>query len=238
MQVIDLPASAGVAWIKLSFAMFRARPTGWISLVSAWLMATLGLLFVPVVGVAIMTILQPGFFAGFVLAARNQEAGQPVGVHQLLAAFRVNGRALVTVGSITLLADIMVMVILALLGFPRTIPADANGLPDVQAYLNLLVGNEWVLMLGFVLVLVIKGTMWFTAAILALNQMPATHAIRWSCYALIANFLPMLVFGALMMVLMFFATITWFIGMIVWIPLFAIAHYVSYRDLFRSPPEA
>ena len=238
MQVIDVPASAGVTWIKLSFALFRAQPIGWISLAAAWLVTTLGLFFVPLIGAALGTILQPGFFAGFVLAARNQEAGQPVGVHQLFAAFRANGRPLVTIGAITLLAEIMVMIILALLGFPRTIPATPDGMPDFQAYTHLLEGLEWMVFMGLAMLMAIKAVLWFTAAILALNMMPATHAIRWSFYALIANFLPMLVFGALMIGIFMLAALPPFLGLLVATPIYAIAHYVSYRDLFRTSVES
>ena len=237
MRVIDVPASAGVAWIKLSFALFRAQPAGWISLVSSWLLATFGMFFIPLIGPAIATILVPGFFAGFVIAARNQEAGQPVGVHQLLAGFRANGRALVAIGGLTLFAEVVVLMLLALLGFPRTIPADANGMPDMVAYMQLLDGKEWIVMLGAALLLAVKAALWFTAAILALNQMPASHALRWSCYALIANVLPMFVFGGLIAVVFMFAALPWFLGMLVALPLFAIAHYVSYRDLFRVSAE-
>lgn len=238
MQVIDVPASAGFAWIKLSFALFRAQPVSWISLVSVWLLTTLGLFYVPLIGAAVATILQPGFFASFVLAARDQEAGQPVGVHQLFAAFRANGRPLVTIGSITLVAEIIVMLVLGLLGLPRSVYADVNGMPDIRAYAQSLDGREWIVIVGFALMVAIKGALWFTAAILALNKMPATHAIRWSCYALIANFVPMLVFGGLMALMFFFAVLPPFLGLVIAMPLYAIAHYVSYRDLFRASAEA
>ena len=234
MRVIDVPASAGLAWIKMSFALFRAQPVGWISLVSVWLLATLGVSLLPLIGAAIAGILQPGFFAGFVLAARDQEAGQRVGVHQLLGGFRANGRPLVTIGSITLLANMAVVVILGLLGLPLNIYADADGMPDMSAYFHSLTGKEWLLWLGLALTTTIKGALWFTAAILALNQMPATHAIRWSCYALIANFLPMLAFGAVMTVVLFLAVVPLLLGMLVAMPIYAIAHYVSYRDMFRT----
>ena len=238
MQVIDVPAKAGLVWIKLSFSLFRAQPLGWISLVSAWLLATLGMFFLPIIGAAIATILQPGFFASFVLAARDQESGQRVGVHQLLAAFRVNGRPLMVIGSITLLAEILLMVMLGLLGLPQATSADGSGLPDMRAYAQSLAGREWIVVAGFALMAVIKGALWFTAAILALNPMPAAHAIRWSCYALIANLLPMLVFGALLMLIFLVAALPPFVGLLVAMPIYAISHYVSYRDLFRTPAES
>ena len=234
MRVIDLPARAGLAWIKMSFTLFRAQPIGWISLVSLWLLASLGLSLVPLAGPALMGILQPGFFGGFVIAARDQEAGQPVGAHQLFAAFRANGRALATIGSITLLANLLVVVMLGLLGFPLNIARDAEGIPDMRAYAQSLEGSEWMLWLGIVLTMAIKGALWFTAAILALNQMPATHAIRWSCYAFIANFLPMLVLLVAMTAIFFLALLPLMLGLLVATPLFAIVHYVSYRDLFRT----
>ena len=238
MQVIDVPTTAGVAWIKLSFALFRAQPLGWISLVSVWLLATLVMFFVPLIGAAVATILQPGFFASFVLAARDQEAGQRVGAHQLLAAFRVNGRALMVIGSITLLVEILLMVILGWLGLPRAVSADGSGLPDMRAYAQSLDGREWIVVAGFALMAVIKGALWFTAAILALNQMPAAHAIRWSCYALIANVLPMLLFGVLLMLIFMVAALPPFIGLLVAMPIYAISHYVSYRELFRTSAQA
>jgi uncharacterized membrane protein len=111
-------------------------------------------------------------------------------------------------------------------------------MPDMRAFLLALEGKEWMLWLGVALTTAIKAVLWFTAAILALNQMPATHAIRWSCYALIANILPLLVFGALMTAMFFFAIIPFLLGMLVATPIYAIAHYVTYRDLFRAEPEA
>ena len=238
MRVIDVPARVGLVWIKLAFDLFRAQPVGWISLVAAWVMATLGLSLVPFIGTAIAGILQPGFFGGFVIAARDQEAGKPVGIHQLLAAFQVNGRALVTIGSITLLANLLVVISLGMLGLPLNIAPDAEGVPDMRAYARSLEGKEWILILGITLTTTIKAALWFTAAILALNKMPATHAIRWSCYALIANFLPMLVFGTLMTVIFILALLPLMLGLLVAMPIIAIAHYVSYRDTFRPADES
>ena len=78
MRVIDVPARVGLVWIKMAFVLFRAQPVGWISLVAAWMLASLGLSLVPFIGTAVAGILQPGFFGGFVIAARDQEAGKPV----------------------------------------------------------------------------------------------------------------------------------------------------------------
>ena len=221
----------------MSFVLFRAQPIGWLTLLAAWLLASLGVMIIPFIGGAIVRILQPGFFAGFVIAARDQEAGLPVGAHQLLAGFRLNGKPLVTIGSISLLVSLLVLALLASLGLPLTIELGADGMPDLAAYAQSLTGKEWISWLGLILLTAVNGVLWFTSALLALNQMPATHAIRWSFYAFVSNFMPLLVFAVLMMAIFLVATIPFLLGMLVATPIFAITHYVSYRDLFRATDE-
>jgi uncharacterized membrane protein len=235
MRVIDAPATAGVSWIRQSFTIFTAQPAGWVSLLSCWLLLTL-LVFVivPVAGPALATMLQPGLFAGLVIAARDQEAGHRVTLSQLFAGFRFNGRALLTLGSIALLAEIMAVVLLGLLGFPRTIPVEANGWPDMRAYVQLLEGKEWMVVAGVGMMMLIKGILWFATPVLALNPIRAGHAMRWSFYAFIGNFLPMLLFGLMMSGLLFVAAMPWLLGLLVAMPMYAIAHYASYRQVFRE----
>jgi uncharacterized membrane protein len=235
MQVIDAPANAGVSWIRQSFVMFAAQPAGWISLLSCWMLLTvLVFVIIPVVGPAFATMVQPGLFAGFVIAARDQEAGQPVTLSRLFAGFRFNGRPLLTLGSITLLAEILAVVLLGLLGFPRTIPVEANGWPDMRAYMALLDGKEWMVFAGVGMMMLIKAILWFATPLLALHAMGAGHAMRWSFYAFIGNFLPMLLFGIMISGIFFLAAMPWLLGLLVAMPVYAIAHYASYRQVFRT----
>jgi len=233
MKVIDAPAASGFSWIKQSFRMFIARPGAWIALTSTWMLASMLSFLVPLIGPAVTIMLQPVLFAGLVQAARDQDAGQPFTVGHLLGGFRFNGRALVSIGSIALLAEILVMILLDALGFPRT-PFSANGLPDMQAFVKLMEGKEWLLFVGFVLVVMIKAVLWFATPLLALNPMRAGHAIRWSFYALIANFLPVMLFGAAMLGVFFLAAMPWGLGLLAAIPVYALAHYVSYRQVFPA----
>ena len=235
MQVIDAPANAGVSWIRQSFVMFAAQPAGWISLLSCWMLLTvLVFVVIPVAGPALATMLQPGLFAVFVIAARDQEAGQPVTLSRLFAGFRFNGRALLTLGSVTLLAEIMAVVLLGLLGFPRTIPVEANGWPDMRAYVDLLDGKEWMVFAGVGMMMLIKAVLWFATPLLALHPMRAGHAIRWSFDAFISNFLPLLLFGLLVSAIFFIAAMPWLLGLLVALPMYAIAHYASYRQVFPA----
>lgn len=234
MKVIDAPVSAGARWIGQSWKMFIGQPVGWISLLSCWALLTVTtFIVIPVIGPALGTMLQPGLFAGFLIAARDQEKGVPVTVSQLFGGFRFNGRALLSLGSIALLAELLVMIILSMLGFPRTMTLEANGLPNVRAYMDQFDGKEWLLFAAPALALLIKGILWFATPLLAFHSMPVSHAVRWSFYAFVANFLPMLMLGMLMFGIFFLAAIPMLLGLLVAMPIYALAHYVSYRQVFR-----
>ncbi|MCA3044048.1 MAG: hypothetical protein ING51_13650, partial [Rhodocyclaceae bacterium] len=77
MRVVDVSAASSAAWISEAFTMFWARPLAWISLTSAWLLVSLLITLIPLVGPPLMAMTQPAFFAGFVLACRDQALGLP-----------------------------------------------------------------------------------------------------------------------------------------------------------------
>ena len=62
-------------------------------------------------------------------------------------------------------------------------------------YVEMLKGKEWILLLGFVLTVMVKGALWFAPPLIALHDMPVTHAMRWSVYAALANVGAMIVYG-------------------------------------------
>jgi uncharacterized membrane protein len=233
MQVTDVPARSGGLWIKQAFALFRAQPTVWISLTSLWLMITLALFMVPGIGAPIGTILQPVFFAGLMRAAREQEEGRRATMALLFSALKTNGRALLVVGSITLLLELTILILANALGLPN-IPFDAENRPDLNAFKALLAGKEWLIFSLFGLLSLVKGVLWFVPPLLAFNPMPATHALRWSFYAFIGNFSALVLLGLLMVGMFVLAMVPWGLGLMIAFPVFALANYTSYRQVFRD----
>lgn len=236
MQVIDVPASDGALWIKSAFKLFLAQPLGWLGLVGAWFLICLLLLIVPFIGLGIMHVLRPVFFAGFMLACRDQEAGKPVTPSYLFAAFRAGPltlRPLMMLGAIGLFVGALISLGLVAIGLP-TIPQDMKSVADILAYRAALMDSVGILVLGFVLSIVEMGIFWFAAPLLAFKPMPVSHAIRWSFFAFLSNVTPLLLFAILMFVLCFLASIPLLLGMIVWAPIFAITNYTSYQRVFKE----
>jgi uncharacterized membrane protein len=237
MRVVDQSPGAGIVWIKQAFLLFKAQPMAWIGLTSSWILLTLALYSViPVIGAPIATMLQPALFAGMMLAAREQEAGRPINLSFLFAALRLNGRALISFGAIVLLANTAVVLLMSLFDFPGEIATNANGTLDPQAFGAMLANNLGAFSLALCLIMIINAVVWFATPLLAFNAMPPTHAIRWSFYALVGNFIPMLVFAVLLFAALLLAALPWALGLLVWLPVYAISNYTSYRLVFSDEP--
>jgi hypothetical protein len=234
IRVADLPASQGVRWLGDAFALYRKKPMAWIGLCSGWLFITFGLLLVPFIGGVIANFLQPVFFASFAVVAYRQLAGEPIVMSDLFLGFRSNFRSLVNLGILLLLAEIAIFALMAALGLPMMTASEKPF--TVQEYVDELQGREWVLALGFLLTVMVKGAVWFAPPLIAFHQMSTTHAMRWSLYAALSNMGAMIVYGFCLLVLFFLGALPWLLGMFVVIPMMAISTFMGYRDVFEQAP--
>jgi uncharacterized membrane protein len=230
-RVAEVPASRGAAWLGESFRLFRAAPLAWTGLCAGWIVITLGLMIVPLIGMVASNFLQPVFFASFAICAYKQRAGEKITINDLFSGFRHHVRALINLGALLLLAQLAVLVIMAMLGLPTGGSSDQE--LTIQEYVELLKGKEWILIVGFLLTVAIKGALWFAPPLIAFHGMSTTQAMRWSLYAFIANIGAMAVYGIVLLGLFFVALIPWALGLVIVLPLMAISTYVGYREVFE-----
>jgi uncharacterized membrane protein len=237
MRVVELKAARGASWLAEAFKLFRQAPVQWMSLCAGWIAMTFALLLVPFIGGVIASFLQPVFFASFAIAAYKQTAGERLMMADLFSGFRRNMGALVNLGALLLFAMIAIFALMGLLGLPMAVNAPAAGeaTPTLADYVELMKGKEWILALGFLLAVIVKGAVWFAPPLIAFHGMSTVQAIRWSAYAAISNVGAMIVYGAALMGLFFVAIIPWGIGLLVVIPLMAISTYIGYREVFEAP---
>ena len=234
MQVIDVKAMQGGLWIRQAWGYFKAAPLGWMSLVGGWIIVTFGMMFVPLVGPIAANILQPVFFAGFMIACRNQDGGKMPAMPNLFAAFRGNLRALVVVGSVLLGLELLVFVLIEALGFPAlTLNEDGKGI-NFAAFYASLGNNLGPLFLGFALLAFLKGALWFAPPLLAFHNMSAAHAMRWSFFAFLSNFSAVFVYSVLIIAMYMLALLPWGAGLFIAIPLMVISNYTGYQAMFRE----
>jgi len=232
IKVTEVPARRGVRWLIEAFNLFKQKPLAWIGLCAGWLVVTFGLLLLPLIGGVIANFLQPVFFASFAIVALRQLHGEKILMGDLFLGFRRNLRPLVNLGAVLLMTEIAIFALMALLGLPMAAAGDKPF--TVNEYVDALKGKEWILIIGFILTVAIKGAVWFAPPLIALHDMSMAHAVRWSVYACLANMGAMVLYGLALFTIFFGALIPWLLGLIVVIPVMAISTYIGYREVFEA----
>jgi hypothetical protein len=236
LRVRDLRSSRGPAWLVAGWRLLRGAPTVWIGLSAGWMLITLGLVIVPIIGGVAANLLQPVFFASFALAARKQLAGGAIEMGDLFAGFRLPLKPLINLGAILLIAEIAIFFLMSLLGLPGV--GEAGEVVTVTDYVQLLHGKEWILLVGLVLTAMVKGALWFAPALLAFHTLSTAHAVRWSVFAALSNVGAMLAYGVALTIVFLVAVLPWGLGLIVVVPVMVASTYTGYADAFEEQAEA
>lgn len=236
IRVRDVRSSRGPAWLAGGWGHFRRSPLVWMGLSAGWMLITLALVLVPVIGGVVANLLQPVFFASFAMAAHRQLDGEAPEMGDLFLGFRRPLRPLVNLGAILLVAEIAIFFLMSMLGLPGV--SDAEEVATLADYVSALQGKEWILVVGVLLTALVKGALWFAPALLAFHDITTAHAIRWSLFAAVSNLGAMLAYGIALTVVFVAGALPWGLGLLVVIPVMVASTYTGYAEVFEETGEA
>jgi len=250
---VVLPAR-GLAWLAEGWRMFRAAPFGWLALVFAYLMGTMLLSAVRLVGPLAVALLVPALSVGFMAASRAAWRRQPVELAMLAAGFRERLPAQLVLG------------VVYLIGFFGAIfgSALADGGALAQALLGAAPQAEVAdpggamaagLLLSVLLYLPTMMLLWFAPVLVAWHGVGPAKALFYSAVAFWLNLRAFVVY-ALGLVAALFVIIGALTLLVALLPAGAAAagvqsmilplallllptlfgsYYASYRDVFGIP---
>lgn len=230
-------AAAGVEWVGAGWRLFRKATLMWIAFLVLFFLVHVGLGFVPWVGMWIGNLVSPILMGGISLGCRSLETGGDLELEHLLAGFRRNTGPLVAVGVVYVLGEAVLLLIFGLFAGPAFVSAIFRG--DEAALLNSFPEDMLRLALGGLVVaalaLPLVAAYWFAPTLVMLHGTPALAAMKESLVACFRNFLPMLVYGLVMLALLVPAVIPLGLGLLAWAPLMMATIYASYRSIFTEP---
>lgn len=233
MRVVEVPMKDALRWFAQGWREhFVKAPLAWLALLGLWLIATIVLLVIPLIGQVAANILQPAFFAGIMLACRAQERGAEPQMNSLIAAFKQHAQPLIVAGCVIFFVELLVVMLVMSLGLPEVQATSDGKSIDFAGFRAAMDGKEWIAVIFFVLVGLIKGVFWFVPPLLAFHDMKASAAIRWSVYAFLSNFGAIFLYGVLVVGLFMLVILTYGAAMIVALPLMAITNYTGYKAMF------
>jgi uncharacterized membrane protein len=229
-------AGAGVDWVGDGWRLFRKASLMWIVFLVLFLLVHVGLSMVPWVGTWIGSVVSPILMGGIALGCRSLETGGDLELEHLLAGFRRNTGILFAIGVVYALCELALLVVFGAIVGPSFVWAVIQGdqAAVVDAFddpLRLALGGLVVMALAIPLM----AAYWFAPALAMLHDVPAIPAMKESLLACLRNFMPMLVYGLVMLALALLAVLPLGLGLIVWAPLMVATVYTSYRSVFTEP---
>jgi len=227
----SVPAGNGWSWIRDGFAMFREQPGTWILIVIVFVVIAIVMGLIPFVGSLALQLLTPVFTGGVMLGCRQIEEGGEFSVGTLFAGFSNRGGQLVLLGLVGLLAIVLIVMATGLVFGIGGLALFSDGAIGQRAAIGFAT-MMLALLVGLALSLPVYMALWFSPALIVLNDLPLGAAIKASFSGCLRNVVPFLVYGVVLFVFLVLAIIPVLLGMLVMLPVLFASIYTAYRDIY------
>jgi uncharacterized membrane protein len=222
-------SSRGWAWIREGYGYFRRQAGMWVVLAFIFFALLVGLQLVPVIGRLAFTLLMPVFAGGLMTGCRTIERGGELELAHLFAGFRHNMGQLALISVIGAVLTFIAMLPLGLISGMAFMAMPTGGSVSMVAYgLGTLLAG----LVGLALLIPINMALLFAPALVMLQNQSALRAIGQSFRGCLKNIVPFLIYGLILFVLAFVASIPFFLGWLVLLPVVICSVYAAYRDIF------
>ena len=238
MNPISVAPARGWRWIADAFAMFTRAAVPWLLLnlvlvAIGWLLGK-----VPGTGEYLFYLLAPIFLGGIMAACRDLEAGGAMAVADLFRGFRQGTTALLLLGVAHLVGMVVIEGLVRSIAGPEFVAVTRGEIPVTDPSMRNpeVQGRILLAMLVSLLVyLPMAMALWFSPALVMLDRQPPLRALALSLLACLRNLLPFMVFGLASTALLVLALVPpYAAGLVLWVPVMALAIFTSYRDVFPA----
>ena len=235
-----LAAGEGAGWWGESWRIFCAAPAVWIGIFVIFVIVSIALVLVPLVGSLAHTVLTPVFAGGVMLGCHALARGEPLRIGHLFEGFQ-GGRfaplavlGLVWLAILFVIAIVMVAVVFLMLGASGLAALMDFGSPtfDYRALATAGVAIFITGAIGFVLAVLVAMAYWFAPALVVLNGEQPVTALQKSFAASWRNVGAFLLYGLIYIGLVIVATIPMGLGWLVLGPMLVGSCYAGWRTIF------
>lgn len=236
-----VPGRHGWDWIVGGFRFFRANPWAWILALLALLAISMVAGLVPFVGGLVVSVLATLFAGGLMLGVREQAEGRPFRVEHLFAGFSNNPGQLGLIAVLYLAGTLAIVILTAAVMLVTVGPLLSSLQPEaapaaVPAAMFELLGPAMLIpiLVGALFLIPLMMAYFFAPALVVLDGLPATTAMRLSFSGCLKNIMPFLLYGLVSLVLLVLGAIPFGLGLLVVAPVFAASIYAAYRDIYHG----
>lgn len=217
-----------MGWLRDGWELFKRAPGIWIGIVVIYIVISLAANLIPIIGSLALALFGIVFTFGMFCGARDLEAGNPLTIGHLFAGFSSPRMgSLVLLGLLTLIGSLCVGIPAGLVAV--ILVAGGNGGLGLATGLLLAV-------LAIVLVAVLSAALLFATPLVGFNGLSPIEAVKLSFAATLKNWLPLLVWGVLAILLVLAGAIPLGLGLLVVMPMLCASYWLMYRTIFGDAP--
>jgi uncharacterized membrane protein len=236
----QLAAGEGAAWWGESWRIFCAAPAVWIGIFVIFVVISIALVLVPLVGSLVHTVLTPVFVGGVMLGCHALARGEPLRIGHLFEAFQGGRFAPLCILGLLWLAILFVIAIvmvgtvfltLGAAGLAALMDFGATSL-DYAAIASAGVAVLIVALLALAVAVLVAMAYWFAPALVVLNGERPIAALQKSFAASWRNIGAFLLYGLIYIVLAIVASIPMGLGWLVLGPMVVGSCYAGWRTIF------
>lgn len=233
--VKTVSTSQGAAWVIQGWRIFMRNPGMWIAEGLGLVVAVVVLHLIPFVGGLVVSLISPVLMAGLLFAAREVDEGRPLEFGYLIRGFQeseaLNG--LLAIGGIVVVGTIASAIILAVFLGGAMMAAMQGDLTEVSAAVS-GTGGLVGLLLAFAVETALAMAVIYAIPLVMFKKTPVGEAMRASVNACTRNFMPLLVFSVIYLVISVIASLPLMLGWVLLLPASIGMLYASYRDCFEG----
>jgi uncharacterized membrane protein len=228
-----VPAENGWKWIVEGWNLFKREAGIWIALIVIFIVISIALAFVPVLGSIASMVLGPVFIAGLVIGCRALDEGGELKIEHLFAGFRERFGTLASIGALYLAATVVIALFAGLVtGVKLFALMSGGGASDPEAVLSAAVAILLAVLIMAALMVPVFMAIWFAPPLVVFHQLGALDALKASFAGCLKNVVPFLVYGVILLVASIVASIPFGLGWLVLGPVIAASVYTAYRDIY------
>ncbi len=217
-------------WLVSGFGLFRKQPGMWILLLIVYLVLSVLIALVPLLGSIANLVLYPVFIAGLMLGCSALERGEELEIGHLFAGFKQNTSDLLMVGLLALVGWIVILIPMFVIVGGGAFFAALRGDASAVAAFGLTFALAFLVVLALSIPLYMA--LWFAPVLVALHQLKPMDALKESFFACLRNIVPFLLYGVIVLVLTFIAAIPFGLGFLLLVPVVIASIYTAYKDIF------
>jgi uncharacterized membrane protein len=229
-----VPAENGWQWIVQGWNLFKRAPGVWIALMVVFIVVSIVLAFIPVLGSIASMALTPVFTAGMMIGCRALDEGGELKVEHLFAGFRERFGTLLSVGLLYLAAVLVIALVAGLVTGVKLFSLMDDGGIDPGAAASAVLSILLALLIMLALLVPVFMALWFAPALVVFHGHGALEALKASFEGCLKNIVPFLVQGMILLVASIVASIPFGLGWLVLGPVLIASIYTAYRDIYFS----